>query len=160
MLLIRVSGKRSLALMNAFDFVISVALGSTLATILLSADVAFAGRLGKPRRVKDCRQHSHRVKLSPEEEGIWVARATAAHVTVPRLLVESALSDGRETLADRRNLAAELFAIRGLLRSVSNNFNQIAKRANTTEELPATAVATLRAVYDLTGRIDEIARRV
>lgn len=89
-----------------------------------------------------------------------VARAAAVHVTVPRLLVESALSDGRETPADRRNLAAELLAIRGLLRAVSNNVNQIAKHANTTGELPATAAATLRAVDDLTGRIDEIARRV
>ena len=37
---LRVSGKRTLAKMNAFDFVITVALGSTLATILLSKDVA------------------------------------------------------------------------------------------------------------------------
>ncbi|XUK61104.1 Plasmid mobilization relaxosome protein MobC (plasmid) [Plantibacter sp. RU18] len=89
-----------------------------------------------------------------------VARAAAAHVTVPRLLVEAALSDGRETPADRRNLAAELLAIRGLLRAVSNNVNQIAKHANTTGELPGTTAATLRAVDDLSGRIDEIARRV
>lgn len=126
------------------------------------SNVETAGRLGKQRRdnVKGGRQHSHRVKVSPEEEGILVARAAAAHVTVPRLLVESALSDGRETPADRRNLTAELLAIRGLLRAVSNNVNQIAKHANTTGELPATTVATLRAVDDLTGRIDEIARRV
>ncbi len=41
-LFIRVSGKRSLAQLNAFDFVVTVALGSTLATILLSSDVSFA----------------------------------------------------------------------------------------------------------------------
>lgn len=40
-LLIRASGKRSLAQMNAFDLVVTVALGSTLATILLTSDVAF-----------------------------------------------------------------------------------------------------------------------
>jgi uncharacterized membrane protein YcaP (DUF421 family) len=40
--LLRVSGKRTLSKMNAFDFVVTVALGSTLATILLSADVALA----------------------------------------------------------------------------------------------------------------------
>ena len=39
---IRVSGKRTLAQLNAFDFVVTVALGSTLATILLSSDVSFA----------------------------------------------------------------------------------------------------------------------
>lgn len=41
-LLLRVSGKRTLAKMNAFDFVVTVALGSILATILLSKDVALA----------------------------------------------------------------------------------------------------------------------
>lgn len=39
---LRVSGKRTLAKMNAFDFVVTVALGSTLATVLLSKDVALA----------------------------------------------------------------------------------------------------------------------
>jgi uncharacterized membrane protein YcaP (DUF421 family) len=38
--LLRVSGKRTLTKMNAFDLVVTVALGSTLATILLSKDVA------------------------------------------------------------------------------------------------------------------------
>lgn len=41
-LLLRTSGKRTLSKMNAFDFVVTVALGSTLATILLSSDVALA----------------------------------------------------------------------------------------------------------------------
>ena len=39
---LRVSGKRSLTKLNAFDLVVTVALGSTLATILLSKDVALA----------------------------------------------------------------------------------------------------------------------
>jgi hypothetical protein len=42
MVLLRISGKRTLAKMNAFDLVVTVALGSTLATIALSADVALA----------------------------------------------------------------------------------------------------------------------
>ena len=37
---LRVSGKRTLAKMNAFDLVVTVALGSTLATIFLSTDVS------------------------------------------------------------------------------------------------------------------------
>ncbi len=37
--LLRLSGKRTLAKMNAFDLVVTVALGSTLATILLSRTV-------------------------------------------------------------------------------------------------------------------------
>lgn len=40
--ILRVSGKRTLAKMNAFDLVVTIALGSTLATILLTKDVALA----------------------------------------------------------------------------------------------------------------------
>lgn len=38
--LLRSSGKRTLAKLNAFDFVVTVALGSTLASVLLSSSVA------------------------------------------------------------------------------------------------------------------------
>jgi uncharacterized membrane protein YcaP (DUF421 family) len=40
--LLRISGKRTLTKMNAFDLVITVALGSTFATVLLSSSVALA----------------------------------------------------------------------------------------------------------------------
>lgn len=40
--LLRISGKRTLSKMNAFDLIVTVALGSTFATILLSKDVALA----------------------------------------------------------------------------------------------------------------------
>ncbi|MER2998005.1 DUF421 domain-containing protein [Pontibacter populi] len=39
---LRLSGKRTLSKMNAFDFVVTIALGSTLATMLLSKDVPLA----------------------------------------------------------------------------------------------------------------------
>ncbi|MEW9853692.1 DUF421 domain-containing protein [Novosphingobium sp. M1R2S20] len=39
---LRVTGKRALAKLNAFDFVVTIALGSTLATVLLTQDVALA----------------------------------------------------------------------------------------------------------------------
>ncbi|CAN5690430.1 DUF421 domain-containing protein [soil metagenome] len=41
-LVLRVSGKRTLSKWNAFDFVVTIALGSTLATVLLSKDVRLA----------------------------------------------------------------------------------------------------------------------
>ncbi len=41
-LLLRISGKRTLSKMNAFDFVVTVAFGSTLASVLLSKDVTLA----------------------------------------------------------------------------------------------------------------------
>ena len=40
--ILRISGKRTLTKLNAFDLVVTVALGSTLATVLLSKDVALA----------------------------------------------------------------------------------------------------------------------
>ncbi len=41
-LTLRVSGKRTLTKLNAFDLVVTVALGSTLATVIMSKDVSFA----------------------------------------------------------------------------------------------------------------------
>jgi len=44
---LRITGKRTLSKMNAFDLVVTVALGSTLATVLLSKNVALLqGMLG------------------------------------------------------------------------------------------------------------------
>lgn len=39
---LRVSGKRTLSKWNAFDFIVTVALGSTLATVVMSKDVELA----------------------------------------------------------------------------------------------------------------------
>lgn len=41
-LFVRISGKRTLAKLNAFDLVVTVALGSTLASILLQKSIALA----------------------------------------------------------------------------------------------------------------------
>lgn len=40
-IMLRVSGKRTLSQLNAFDFIVTVAIGSTLATVLLSSDVSW-----------------------------------------------------------------------------------------------------------------------
>ncbi len=42
---LRISGKRTLSKMNAFDLVVTVALGSTLATVLLPSDAALSDGL-------------------------------------------------------------------------------------------------------------------
>ncbi len=41
-IVLRGTGKRTLSKLNAFDLIVTVALGSTLATVLLSEDVALA----------------------------------------------------------------------------------------------------------------------
>ena len=40
--MLRISGKRTLSQMKEFDFIVTVALGSTLATVLLSKDVTLS----------------------------------------------------------------------------------------------------------------------
>jgi uncharacterized membrane protein YcaP (DUF421 family) len=40
--LLRLSGKRALGQMNAFDFVVTVAIGSTLSSVIISKDVTLA----------------------------------------------------------------------------------------------------------------------
>ena len=40
--LLRSSGKRTLSKMNAFDFIVTIALGSTLASVILSKDISWA----------------------------------------------------------------------------------------------------------------------
>jgi uncharacterized membrane protein YcaP (DUF421 family) len=40
--LLRIPGKRTLSKMNAFDFIVTIALGSTLATVLLNTSVSLA----------------------------------------------------------------------------------------------------------------------
>lgn len=46
-LMLRISGNRTLSRLNAFDFIVTVALGSTLATVLLNKNIALVdGLLG------------------------------------------------------------------------------------------------------------------
>jgi hypothetical protein len=75
------------------------------------------------------------VLLTAGEQAQLHARAAELGVSVPRLLVESALSEV-ETPAERRAWIAELFELRRLLATVANNVNQLARTANTTGELP------------------------
>lgn len=119
-----------------------------------------AGRLFSRRRranVEGGRQHFHKVKVSPEEEALLLQLAEKQGVTIPRLLVESALSsEASETPTERKQAIAELFAIHTLLARVSNNVNQLARHANSGDEFPAEAAATLAYVKKLAVRIREV----
>ena len=81
------------------------------------------GRVAAPRRVYQ------QVKLTEEERDQLRARAGELGVSVPRLMLEAALS-GVETPTERREWIAELFEGRRLLATVANNVNQLAKAAN------------------------------
>ena len=102
-------------------------------------------QLARRRRtnVAGGRQHSHRVKVTEFEEARLAQLAEAHRVSVPRLLVESALSEGGETSTQRRHAMAELFAIRRALAGTANNVNQIARVANAEGRVSAEMSATL-----------------
>jgi hypothetical protein len=102
------------------------------------------------------RQHFHKVKVTPEEEAVLLRLSKAQHVTIPRLLIESALAvETSETPTERRNAMAELYTLHRLLAAISNNVNQMAKATNATGTVPAELVETLRAVRRTAERIDD-----
>lgn len=113
---------------------------------------------GRRRRanVEGGRQHQHKVKVSPEEEAVLARLAAEQQVTIPRLMVESALaSESSETPTQRKQVIAELFALHRLLASVSNNVNQIARATNASGEAQADTAVTLAEVREVAVRIDE-----
>ena len=86
---------------------------------------------GRTRRQRQAHppQAEQKVKLTIEKKEQLRARASELGVSVPRLMVEAALS-GVETPAERRAWIAELFELRRLAATVANNVNQLARIAN------------------------------
>ena len=111
--------------------------------------------------VRGGRQHRHEVKVSPEEEAMLLRLALDQGVTVPRLLVESALAAAPgETLTERRATLAELFKIYRLLGNIANNVNQIAKATNATGEVQREMASTFAAVRRAAERVDTTIERL
>ena len=110
------------------------------------------------RRVEGGRQHRHVVRVTPEEEARLLALALKYHVSVPKLLVDSALAGGAGAAATRSlardEILIELFGAHRLLAGVANNVNQIAKATNATGQRQAETDATLAAVRRVAERID------
>lgn len=132
--------------------------------VIVVSESTPGGRLFSRRRranYEGGRLHRHEVKVSPEEEGALLRLAKAQRVTVPRLLVESALAaESAETPTERRQLLAELFRVHRLLASLSNNVNQMARATNATGEVQDDMRATLAAVRRTAERIDDTTDRL
>lgn len=112
-------------------------------------------RSSRRRRVEGGRQHRHEVKVTAEEEAVLLRLANEQHVSVPRLLVEAALSGGSAAATVRRDLVTQLFSVERLLASISNNVNQIARATNWSQEVQAETAATLAAVRRVAERIED-----
>ena len=115
--------------------------------------------VGRSRRAREpvARPVVQKVKLTETEREQLRAKAAELEVSVPRLMVESALS-GVETPTDRRRMIAELFEVRRLLATVANNVNQLARAANISGQVDAgrRLEATLGEVDELIGRVREL----
>jgi hypothetical protein len=116
----------------------------------------FAGWKSRRRRanVDGGRMHRHEVKVSPEEEAQLLALAEKHRVTIPRLLIEAALSEGTENPSERRDQFMQLSALQRLVGTVANNINQIARHANATGDVPAEAAASIAHARAVIIRID------
>ncbi|MFJ4229496.1 plasmid mobilization protein [Paenarthrobacter nicotinovorans] len=95
------------------------------------------------------------VWVTAEEEAALLARAEREKVTVPNLLVSSALADGTDSPTERRAIAAELMQLHNLLARSSNNINQLARQANATGEFPVEAREALKHIRSVAMRIDD-----
>jgi hypothetical protein len=112
--------------------------------------------LGRRRRANTPggRQYAHQVKVTAEEEAVLVRLASEAGVSVPRLLVESAVAEDRMTATARREMLVQLFDLSRVLGGVANNLNQLARHANATGEFPAGAFAVRERVRQLLPRVE------
>ncbi len=125
----------------------------------MSEDTPAPRRQGRRRRAnalggRTRTHHSHRVLVTLEEEARLVALAEAQRVTVPRLLVEAALSGNVETPTRRHEAIVELFAVRRQLAGVASNVNQLARAANVDARLAVGSTAALAEVRVVVAKID------
>jgi hypothetical protein len=93
--------------------------------------------------------------VTAEEEAALLARAEREKVTVPNLLISSALAEGTDSPTERRAIAAELMQLHNLLARSSNNINQLARQANGTGEFPVEAREALNHIRSVAMRIDD-----
>ena len=99
----------------------------------------------------------HVVRVSAEEEAKLVVLSKQQRVTIPRLLVSSALSrdTARITVEQQRELLTELFALHRLLGNMANNVNQVAKAVNSTGDVPPQTPHVYNAAFNAIRRVNE-----
>ncbi len=112
------------------------------------------------RRVEGGRQHRHVVRVTPEEEAQLLTLALRYRVSVPKLLVDSALAGGSEAASEnaavRHAVITELFGLHRLLANIANNVNQMTKALHGSGELPPQTGEVLAAARRAAERIDAV----
>lgn len=100
------------------------------------------------RRVEGGRGKAVLVRLTDEELELLQAKAIRYNVSVPKLLVDAALSTAAEVALDnaatRAEVLAQLFNSQRFLASIANNVNQIARATNAAGSLPPSLESDLQ----------------
>ncbi len=112
---------------------------------------------GRMRRRTGGRKRVVKVLLAPEEEAWVVPKAAAEGVSVQRLLVESAMPEGRPSLLARRALYREFLAVARDLHGACVNLNQLTHLAHVRRDVPSGADEVLAEVRGAGRRMAELA---
>lgn len=102
------------------------------------------------------RLHAHQVKVTVQEEAALKLLAKKHGITIPRLMLESALAPSGQGSAERREVIFELFRVRRQLDGIATNVNQIAHAVNIDGRLPLGSAATLARIEDVVTRLDAV----
>ncbi|WP_284252902.1 plasmid mobilization relaxosome protein MobC [Litorihabitans aurantiacus] len=102
----------------------------------------------------------YEVRATTEEAGALLVLAERYGVSVPKLLIDSALAGGSQAAAasasEREAVLRQLLAAQRTLAGVGNNVNQIARRANIDGEIVADLLTTHARARELVGQIAEL----
>jgi hypothetical protein len=111
-------------------------------------------------RVEGGRQHTVKIRFTDAEYGAIAARAVEARVSIPRLLVDSALIRRNRPAIVSSALTAELAGMRRLVANLANNINQIARKLNSggvpDSSIPATTDALRRTLSRLDATLSSL----
>jgi hypothetical protein len=106
------------------------------------------------------RERLVKLRLSVAEEAWLVPRAAALGISVQRLLVESAMAGGRESLLARRVMEGEFYVARRDLHGAATNLNQLARLGNERGEIPLGLGATIARVEAARDRLGALAEQI
>jgi hypothetical protein len=115
---------------------------------------AASRRVARRHRVEGGRQRVVKFRFTDAEYEAIGARAAEAGVSVPRLVIASALTRRPATPAAPSALAAELAGLRRLVANLANNINQIARKLNAGGWPDASIAPAADAVQRTMGRLD------
>ncbi|MBT2755299.1 DUF421 domain-containing protein [Mesobacillus foraminis] len=135
--LLRISGKRTLSKLNAFDLVITVSIGSTLATILLNKKIslpegilAFFILIGLQYVITLCsvksKKFSKLIKSEPVilyEQGNFIDHALKAERVLKEEILQAARSNGLSTMKQVKAVVLETDGSLSLIKSTESEFS-------------------------------------